>query len=54
MTKQMTTESEKTKQLTATELDHVVGGNTALSHEAVHDAHTPKHPVIAIIAVLIG
>ena len=41
-------------ELTETELDRVVGGEAALSHENVHDAHTPKRPLIVIIAILIG
>jgi hypothetical protein len=41
-------------ELTETELDYVMGGDAALSHEHVHDSHTPKKPLIAIIAILIG
>ena len=45
-------------ELTEAELDRVVGGDTALQHEAVH-ADRPSiggnyHPPIAIIAILIG
>jgi hypothetical protein len=41
-------------ELTETELDDVVGGDAALSHELPHASHTPKQPLIVIIAVLIG
>jgi len=41
-------------ELTETELDGVVGGDAALSHEIPHASHTPKQPLIVIIAVLIG
>src|SRR5215831_11198563 len=45
-------------ELTEAEVDRVVGGDTALQHEAVH-ADRPTnggtyHPPIAIIAILIG
>jgi hypothetical protein len=38
------------------ELTEVVGGDAALSHEQVHESHTPKRPLIEIaeIAILIG
>ena len=47
------------RELTETELDQVVGGDTALQHEGVHADHTGisigggRRP-IAIIAILIG
>jgi hypothetical protein len=41
-------------ELTEAELDDVVGGDAALSHELPHASHTPKQPLIVIIAVLIG
>ena len=41
-------------ELAETELDHVVGGDAALSHENAHGSHTPKRPLIVIIAILIG
>ena len=46
------------RELTETELSHVVGGDTPLQHEAVH-ADLPQtggtyHTPIAIIAILIG
>jgi len=42
------------RELTETELDCVVGGDVVLSHEAVHDTHTPKKPLLAPIAILMG
>jgi bacteriocin-like protein len=52
---------ERTRELTETELNQVVGGDTALQHEATH-AHLPNNGIqfgggrtpVAIIAILIG
>ena len=54
----MTTTNTIDRELAEAELDDIVGGDTALQHEAVH-ADLPKtgatyHPPIAIIAILIG
>jgi bacteriocin-like protein len=52
---------ERTRELTETELNQVVGGDTALQHEATH-ADLPNNGIqfgggrtpVAIIAILIG
>ena len=55
-TKTATTTKIIDRELTEIELDHVVGGDTALQHEATH-ADLPNNggrPVMPIIAILIG
>jgi bacteriocin-like protein len=54
-------DTDKTRELTETELNQVVGGDTALQHEATH-ADLPNNGIqfgggrtpVAIIAILIG
>jgi len=55
----MTTTTNIDLELTEAELEHVVGGDTALQHEDVHADHTGisignGRTPIAIIAILIG
>jgi len=54
----MTTTNTLDLELTEAELERVIGGDTALQHEAVHadrpNIGGPYHPPLAIIAILIG
>jgi hypothetical protein len=54
----MTTTNTLDLELTEAELERVIGGDTALQHEAVHAGRPniggPYHPPLGIIAILIG
>lgn len=46
--------TNRDRELSVTELDHVVAGAPALTHESLHKSNIPKKPLIVIIAILIG